>query len=447
MFKTNIFKDDNNFLKHIFISDDKTIEMILNIDNSVDKIYIPINHLKSKNIEVKDYLNCLYKTLTKNDIKRTNNNKLIITFNIENISNLNLIEEIIKYENELKEKLNYKLIGYKLSASTNFFENNLKEIKNLIEKYNIPLKLYLYLNTISKESLTNPNYLKNLVNFEKKLKQNDLINKDKKIFKDDNVITLLYLISNNYKEELKNISLFLSKYKLPIRIYYYEKINKEIKNWIKENKNIVVETKILEENKIKNNYIFKHYYEEFDKEEEKEKYEKWKTKHQIFEKERKDYLNWDEYFMAVAKLSAKRSKDPNTQVGATIVSSDNRILSIGYNGTPNGYKDEAFPWMREGDKLQTKYMYVVHAERNAILNYRGHRKDFENSKIYVDLFPCNECAKEIIQSGIKEVIYLSDKYKDTEETIASKRLFDVCGVKYRQLSLENKKIIEIDLKI
>ena len=151
--------------------------------------------------------------------------------------------------------------------------------------------------------------------------------------------------------------------------------------------------------------------------------------------------------MAVAKLSAKRSKDPNTQVGATIVSSDNRILSIGYNGTPNGYKDEAFPWMREGDKLQTKYMYVVHAERNAILNYRGHRKDFENSKIYVDLFPCNECAKEIIQSGIKEVIYLSDKYKDTEETIASKRLFDVCGVKYRQLSLENKKIIEIDLKI
>ena len=125
---------------------------------------------------------------------------------------------------------------------------------------------------------------------------------------------------------------------------------------------------------------------------------------------RKDYISWDEYFMAIAKLSAKRSKDPNTQVGACIVSSDNRILSIGYNGAPNGYNDDNFPWDREGNPLDTKYLYVVHAERNAILNYRGSRKDLEDAKIYVDLFPCNECAKLIIQSGIKEVIYLSDKY-------------------------------------
>lgn len=159
-------------------------------------------------------------------------------------------------------------------------------------------------------------------------------------------------------------------------------------------------------------------------------------------KKRTDYLTWDEYFMAVAKLSAMRSKDPSTQVGACIVSDNNRILSIGYNGAPNGFHDDNFPWDREGNPLDTKYMYVVHAERNAILNYRGSRKDLEGARIYVDLFPCNECAKEIIQSGIKEVIYLCDKYKAEDNVIASKRLFDACGVSYKQLILtENKEII------
>ena len=163
-------------------------------------------------------------------------------------------------------------------------------------------------------------------------------------------------------------------------------------------------------------------------------------------KKRLDYLDWDTYFMAVAKLSAKRSKDPSTQVGACIVSEDNRILSIGYNGTPNGFDDDVFPWDREGHPLETKYLYVVHAERNAILNYRGHRRDFINAKIYVDLFPCNECAKEIIQSGIKEVIYLSDKYSNTDEVIASKRLFDACGINYRALDEEKRKEIVLSLK-
>lgn len=162
---------------------------------------------------------------------------------------------------------------------------------------------------------------------------------------------------------------------------------------------------------------------------------------------RKDYLTWDEYFMSVAKLSAMRSKDPSTQVGACIVGCDNRILSIGYNGTPNGYDDKAFPWAREGNPLDTKYLYVCHAEMNAILNYRGSRKDLEGAKIYVDLFPCNECAKMIIQSGIKEVIYLNDKYKDTDEVIASKRLFDTCGVKYMPLGDQHKRNIEIKLNI
>lgn len=163
-------------------------------------------------------------------------------------------------------------------------------------------------------------------------------------------------------------------------------------------------------------------------------------------KKRNDYISWDEYFMALAKLSSMRSKDPNTQVGACIVSYDNRILSIGYNGAPNGFDDDLFPWDREGESLNTKYPYVVHAERNAVLNYKGSREDLKGSKIYVDLFPCNECAKEIIQTGISEVIYLSDKYKDTESTIASKRLFDQCGVKYRKLNEEYCEIIRIDLQ-
>lgn len=159
-------------------------------------------------------------------------------------------------------------------------------------------------------------------------------------------------------------------------------------------------------------------------------------------KKKENYLTWDEYFMAIAKLSALRSKDPSTQVGACIVDKNNRILSIGYNGAPNGYSDDIFPWDREGNELETKYPYVVHAERNAILNYRGSRKDFEGAKIYVDLFPCNECAKEIIQAGISEVIYLSDKYANTNSVIASKRLFDACGVSYHELKdIKNKEVI------
>ena len=157
-------------------------------------------------------------------------------------------------------------------------------------------------------------------------------------------------------------------------------------------------------------------------------------------KQRKEYLSWDEYFIGVAKLSALRSKDPSTQVGACIVGDDNRILSIGYNGTPNGFPDSDFPWDREGDALNTKYFYVCHAELNAILNFRGNRRDLEGARIYVALFPCNECAKAIIQCGIKEVVYLSDKYNGTEGNIASKRLFDKCGVTYRMVDAKNKEI-------
>lgn len=161
-------------------------------------------------------------------------------------------------------------------------------------------------------------------------------------------------------------------------------------------------------------------------------------------KQNKDYLSWDEYFMGIAVLSTMRSKDPNTRVGACIVSKDNRILSIGYNGAPNGYKDNVFPWDREGDPKDTKYFYVCHSELNAILNYGGTRSDLVGSKLYVTLFPCNECAKVVVQSGIKEVIYLSDKYQGTDSTVVSKKIFDVCGVKYRQFDGGSKNI-EINL--
>jgi len=155
---------------------------------------------------------------------------------------------------------------------------------------------------------------------------------------------------------------------------------------------------------------------------------------------RADCLSWDNYFMSIARLSAMRSKDPSTQVGACLVSEDNRILSVGYNGTPNGFDDACFPW-KSPYKSYDKYLYVIHAERNAIANYRGNRSDLIGAKIYVDLFPCNECAKEIIQSGIKEVVFLSDKYSEIDIVKAAKILFDVCGITYRQLTNYTEKLV------
>lgn len=153
---------------------------------------------------------------------------------------------------------------------------------------------------------------------------------------------------------------------------------------------------------------------------------------------RKDYISWDEYFMSVAMLAGLRSKDPSSQVGSCIVSSDNKILSMGYNGFPKGCSDDEFPWEREGEPLDTKYVYVTHSELNAILNYRG--GNLEGAKLYVSLFPCNECAKAIIQSGIREIIYDSDKYADTPEVIASKRMLDAAGVHYRKYLRTGRKI-------
>ena len=157
---------------------------------------------------------------------------------------------------------------------------------------------------------------------------------------------------------------------------------------------------------------------------------------------RNDYITWDEYFMGVAMLSALRSKDPNTQVGACIVSEDNKILSMGYNGLPKGCSDDDFPWGREGEPLESKYFYVTHSELNAILNYRG--GSLEGAKLYVTMFPCNECAKAIIQSGIKTVVYDNDKYADTGSVVASKRMFDASGVRYYRYTHTGREV-KIDL--
>ena len=149
-------------------------------------------------------------------------------------------------------------------------------------------------------------------------------------------------------------------------------------------------------------------------------------------------INWDEYFMGIAVLSGLRSKDPATKVGACIVDSDNKVVSIGYNGMPRGLDESQLSWNR-GEDLDSKYLYVCHAEFNAILNTRV-GSALKDCRLYVTLFPCNECAKAIIQCGINEVIYDRAKYADTPATIASKRMMDAAGVKYRQYEHTGRKI-------
>ncbi len=153
---------------------------------------------------------------------------------------------------------------------------------------------------------------------------------------------------------------------------------------------------------------------------------------------RQDYISWDEYFMGVAMLSAMRSKDPHTQVGACIVSQDNKILSMGYNGFPIGCSDEEFPWAREGEGIDNKYFYTTHSELNAILNYRG--GSLEGAKLYVTLFPCNECCKAIIQAGIRTVVYDCDKYGATPSVCASKRMMDAAGIRYYRYQRTGREI-------
>ncbi|MDX1937231.1 MAG: dCMP deaminase family protein [Flavihumibacter sp.] len=157
------------------------------------------------------------------------------------------------------------------------------------------------------------------------------------------------------------------------------------------------------------------------------------------QQKRSGYISWDEYFMGVALLSARRSKDPNTQVGACIVNDKNKIVGAGYNGLPIGCSDDEFPWDKQGDFLNTKYPFVCHAELNAILNNIG--MDLKGCKIYTALFPCNECTKAIIQSGISEVIFLSDKYAHSDAALASKRMLETAGVRYRKVTAGIEELV------
>jgi dCMP deaminase len=154
---------------------------------------------------------------------------------------------------------------------------------------------------------------------------------------------------------------------------------------------------------------------------------------------RTDYLSWDEYFMAAALLAGQRSKDPNTQVGACIVSASNKIIGVGYNGFPWGCSDDELPWSREGEYLDTKYPYVCHAELNAVLNATA--RTLDDCRLYVALFPCNECSKVLIQSGIREIIYLSDKYSSTDSVKAAKIMFTKAGVQWRQFIPERDSVL------
>jgi len=153
---------------------------------------------------------------------------------------------------------------------------------------------------------------------------------------------------------------------------------------------------------------------------------------------RKDYLSWDQYFMGIATLSAERSKDPSTQVGACIVNPENKIIGIGYNGFPTGISDDDLPWARTGDPLETKYLYVCHSELNAIINSI---QNLKGCTLYVSLFPCNECAKSIIQSGIKKVVYAEDKYSETNEVKASKKMLELAKIECEEYLFVNKQIV------
>lgn len=464
-----VFKDfTDNSIKSVYeIEKNKIIEMTL-LQNKKDKdvICVPTHYLcclkcktcrlssdKIEPIKINEFINALIESLKVQNInkKRTDKNKLIIIFNGigEPLLNLQLVEETIKHANIIKENLGYEDITYELNT---MIPNSrlINELKKIITEGNVFLKINFNLqasnNMLRKRLLPSveepiDDILKSLEKYQSEYGENSV----------DVEYSLIKGINDRDLDLINMINLFKNS-SIQIKLVPFKPVNGMIPSneetkleWIQglSKNNCKVEVKETLGKNIDMNYTKYFYKKDALTLNEKEKFERWKNLYQIFESQKRDNLSWDEYFMCVAKLTAMRSKDPNTQVGAVIVSKDNRILSIGYNGSPNGYNDERFPWKREGNKLDTKYLFVVHAERNAILNYLGNRKDFLGARIYVDLFPCNECAKEIIQSGIKEVVYLSDKYKDSEETIASKRLFDICGVSYRHFSNER----EVTLKL
>ena len=322
----------------------------------------------------------------------------------EKLINFKLIEDVYNMETVLREKLGYEHIGYALA--TMMPNKNILDLTTLVDRLNIPLKVHFSMHTpidnkrfdlIPSTKVNIEEALAYLIKYRKCVQANDeIMRKYIELHRTNDPVEIHYTLIkgvNDSQEELDKVCQILSKYNIPIKFIRFNPIN-DLKISGKEEIWVSEISKQLPGLRIKTysppgreigsscGEFTKHYYhEEIETEEARKGFEQWFLKHRVLEQQRNDNLSWDEYFMAIAKLSAMRSKDPNTQVGACIVSADNRILSIGYNGAPNGYLDECFPWQRDGNPLDTKYMYVVHAERNTILNNRGSRKELEKTKI------------------------------------------------------------------
>lgn len=488
-----VFKDSSDgTIKSVFENEDKGIIEVSLLKNkpNMDVICVPTHHfcdlgckmchltkegLTEKSIKIKStelleaIIRSVCKQLTDNRtdlIRRTEKRKLLISFMGVGEPTLNkeLILEIFKLEEEIK-KLGYDEISYAVSTMMPN-EALFNQFIEMVDENNIPLKVHFSLhspNNDTRKSLI-PNSkmdiegcLECLSNYRRKITSNSSIMERYSDFhRTSDPVEIHYTLIkgvNDSRKELDELCFLLEKYNIPIKfITFNPKGDMEVSNnqelWVNEIKRRV-DVRVKEysppgkEVGSSCGEFTKHYYHsKIETDEEKEEFEKWKKAHEIFELQRDKYLSTEDVFTAMAILISTRSKDPSTQVGACIIDKNNILLSLGYNGTPDGWDDESFKWGRTGDSLDTKYPYVIHAERNAILHSNG--GDLHGARLFVALFPCNECAKEIVQSGIKEVIYLSDKYKDTPETIASKTILDKGGVKYRQYI---PKMEEITLRL
>lgn len=471
-----VFKDfSDDSIKSVFdVGNNRIIEMTLLANKEeIDVVCVPTHHfcnmgcvmchltnkgLNKSMVPIKsdDFIECLMQTLTKQGKKRTSKKKLLISFMGvgEPLLNLNLIEEVYKKENLLREEFGYESIGYALA--TMMPNKNILKLNELVNKLNIPLKIHFSMHTpidserfnlIPSTKVTVEEALEYLTNYRKTLQSNNIaMNEYVKLHRSDDPTEIHYTLIkgvNDSEEDLNKLCELLSKYHIPIKFIKFnptsdlERSENE-QMWIdrisEEIPDLRIKTYTPPGKQIGSSCgeFTKHYYhQEIETEEERKEFEKWKMEHQIFEQQRENNISLDEFYMTIAELSAMRSKDPTIQEGACIVSENNKVLSIGYNTPPNGYSAERFNW---SDKNQ-----VVHATSNAILNYQGNQSDFQNAKIYVDVFPDYECAKEIIQSGIKEVIYLANNNVETPKIIASKKLFDILGINYRELEIKNKE--------
>ncbi|GFI47457.1 ribosomal RNA large subunit methyltransferase Cfr [Lachnospiraceae bacterium] len=394
--------------------------------------------------------------------RRTEKKKLMLSFMGvgEPLLNLNMIENLIKRESELKSILHYSDISYALA--TMIPNDNMSKLIDLVTQSKVALKVHFSLHSpydterahlLPSSKTTVREALSQLKKYSDRVFENEHIRNEYKKFHKSNIpVEIHYTLIrdvNDSQEHLNEVIRLLLEYKIPIKfIRFNETGDLKVSNmeniWVMRISGQIPGLKIKTYSPPGKHIgsscgeFTKHYYhEEIESPEQYNEFINWEKEHKIYENYRKDFIAWDEYYMGVAILSSKRSKDPSTQVGACIVSSDNRILSVGYNGTPNAIDDERFNWSKEGDRLENKYAYVIHAEVNSILNFKGNTNELSGATLYVTLFPCNECAKFIVQCGIKKVVYLSDKYHKKRETGVAKNIFDSCRVKYIKFTKRN----------